>query len=128
MSEGLFEDIIGFLAEHDDRENTELLCDLARASKGYDLYFISDILLDNKKPAWALPYSLRLIGEEDADEDDEYQHLFILNEMGNGHETLLFADALYRNAIENGASEDASLFKHLIKQIKSRGRFKTPRE
>jgi tetratricopeptide (TPR) repeat protein len=124
LSDRLFEEIVEFLAEHDDRENAELLCDLAVERKDYHLYAISDMLLDNRKPAWALGYSSRLVEEWDADEEDRFLHLLILNETGNGQQTLQFADNLYRNAIDCGNSDDIGYYKYLIKQIKSKGKFK----
>ncbi len=123
-SQHLFEDSIEFLAEYDDRENAELLCNLAVTNKEMSLYDISALLMDFSKPAWALSYSSMLIKEEDADEDDHYLHLLILNEIGDKQQTLRFADTLHRKAMEFGNTEDVAFYKYVIKEIKRSGKFR----
>ena len=127
LSSRLFEDIIEFLAENADEENARSLCNMAMTSEGCDLYNISDMLHDYKKPKWALHYSLQLI-ENSSDEDDEYLHLLILNDIGNREMTFQFADKLYQKAKETADTEDVDFFRYIIKQIKSKGRFKLPHE
>jgi tetratricopeptide (TPR) repeat protein len=121
----LFENSIEFLAEYDDRENAELLCNLAVTNKGMSLYDISSLLMDFGKPGWALSYSSMLIKEEDADEDDLYLHLLILNDIGDKQQTLQFADTLHRKAMEFGDAEEVGFYKHIIKEIKRSGKFRT---
>ena len=124
LSDNLFEETIEFLAGYDDRENAELLCNLAVMDKGMSIYDISALLLDFSKPPWALSYSSMLIKEEDADEDDLYLHLLILNEIGDKQQTLQFADTLHRKAMELGNTEDVEFYKYVIKEIKKSGKFR----
>ena len=127
LSDMLFEDIIEFLAENADERNARSLCDIAMANKGLGLYTISDMLHDYGKPEWALHYSLQLI-ENDADEDDEFLHLLILNDIGNREMTFQFAGELYQKAKESADTESTDYFRYIIKQIKSKGRFRVPHE
>jgi len=126
-SDSLFESTVKLLAENGDRENAVRICDLAMKTKGYHLYSISDMLRDYGRPSWALPYSERLIASRRADEDDRFLHLLILNDLGNGYETLKYAESLYERAMAENDAEDTALYKALTKEIRSRGRFKPAR-
>ena len=127
LSDMLFEEIIEFLAENADPRNARSLCGIAMANKGLDLYSISDMLHDYGKPEWALHYSLQLI-ENGADEDDEFLHLLILNDIGDREMTFQFAGELYQKAKESADTEGTDYFRYIIKQIKSKGRFRVSHE
>ncbi len=122
----VFKMVVVFLAAQDDRDNAIKLCNLALDNKDYHLYFLSEKLLDCGKPSWALGFSRRLIKSRSADDDDCYQHLRILNAIGRREDTLRYAAKLYEDAIGRGDAEDTDLYKYLMKQIKTRGRFKDP--
>ena len=123
-SDEYFEDAVHFLTGKDDRENAELLCDLAVREKAYHLYDISCLLLDCKRPVWAYRYSLELVENDLADDEDQFLHLLILNNIGDKQKTLQYADTLYIRAVELENYDDIDFYKSLKKQIKTRGRFK----
>jgi len=123
-SDLLFERAVHFLSDRNDYKNTMMLCDLSIKKKGYTLYDISAMLYDFHKPVWAKEYSSRLILQDDLDEDMMFLHLMILNSTGNKEETLAYALRFYQYFLENNDPEGAMASKEIIRQIKSRGRFK----
>ena len=127
-SDSLTESIIGFLVIKDDRENAFNICEIAEDSLLWGIYFIADLLYNYKQPLWALEYTARLIKQEDADDDDCFLHLMVLNDIGNRKDTLQYARELFEEAESNNDEGSIYVYKRLIKQIKTRGKFKLPDE
>ncbi len=127
-SDSLTESIIGLLAAKDDRKNAFNICKIAEESLLWDNYFIADMLHNYKQPLWAFEYTTRLIKQEDADEDDHFLHLLVLNDIGNSRDTIQYASELLKEAEDNDDEGSIYGFKRLIKQIKTRGKFKLPDE
>ena len=127
-SDSLTESIIGFFITKDDRKNAFTICEIAEDSLLWDNYFIADQLYNYKQPFWALEYTARLIKQDDVDEDDRFLHLMVLNEMGKSKDTLQYAMELFEEAENNDDEGSIYVYKHLIKQIKTRGKFKLPDE
>ncbi|MDA3940692.1 MAG: hypothetical protein PF693_15515 [Spirochaetia bacterium] len=123
-SDRLTESIIGLLVIKDDRENAFEICRIAEDSLLWDDFTIASLLYDLDKPVWAVEYSKRLIDQEEADEDECFFHLLVLNDIGNGKDTLQYTRELFEKAEANNDEERIYVYKQLIKQIKTRGKFK----
>ena len=123
-SDTLFERAVQFLSDRNDYKNTMMLCDYGIKKKGYTLYDISDILYDLHKASWAKVYSSRLILQDDPEEDDMFLHLIILNAIGNKEETLSYARKFHQFFLENNDYEGIAASMEIMRQIRSRGRFK----
>jgi len=123
-SDILFERSVQFLSDKDDYKNTIMLCDYGIKKKEYTLYDISEMLYDFHKASWAKEYSSRLILQDDPDEDHMFLHLIILNGIGNKEVTLSYARRFHQFFLEKNDHEGIMASKEIIRQIKSRGRFK----
>ncbi|MCF6335548.1 MAG: hypothetical protein L3J12_07390 [Spirochaetales bacterium] len=128
MSGTIIESIFMFLSMKGSMEHVYEFCDTVEDSPGWDYYNIADQLFINKQAAWALKYSSKLIRQLDADEYDRYFHLMILNEIGNSKDTLDYARDLLVRAENNDDEGGIYVYKRLIKEIKTRGRFKPAHE
>lgn len=101
-----------------------MLCDYGIKKKGYPLYDISDMLFDFHRASWAKEYSSRLILQDDPEEEDMFLHLIILNAIGNKEETLVYARKFHQFFLEKNNYEGVAVSKEIMRQIRSRGRFK----
>ena len=128
VSEELTDVSVGFLAEKNEREKVLSLCRVAEDSLQWDNYFIADLLYYYNQPEWALEYSGKLIKKKNANEEDRYLHLLILNDIGKGRETLQYARELLEKARNEDDSDGIFVMKIMIKEIKARGRFKPHQE
>jgi hypothetical protein len=74
-------------------------------------------------PDLAEEYTLRLIELDGADEENQFLHLMVLNDLGERERTLDYARTLREEARLREDMADAEFYASLIKQIKGRGRF-----
>ena len=123
-SDDLAEQILISLLDEGDRGLAEWVCELMLQKKGFPLNAVVDILLEHGYPELALDYSSRLIGQEAADEEDRFLHLLVLNGLGERDRTLEYARSLREDARQRGAVTDVDFYNSLIREIRSRGRFK----
>ena len=125
-SEDAFEDIIGFLAQKNDREAARELCLYAIDRLEYPPYIAADILFTAGKSQWAREFSERLLNDPDSKEDEYFLHLLILNDIGNPAETIVFAESLRSRLANNGDPSFFHVVDHVIKQLRTKGRVKIP--
>jgi len=125
QSEMIIPGVVNFLSDQNDMKNTVAYCNICAKLKGWDDYFIAGLLLDLKRPIWAERFSERLIDQNSVDEDDSYLHLLILNDIGNKKNTLEYALNLHAKAKKSNDEDTAYAYKCIIKEIKTRGKFKT---
>jgi tetratricopeptide (TPR) repeat protein len=125
-SRDAFDDIIAFLAMKNDHEAARELCLYALDSEGYHPYDVADSLYIAEKPHWAREFSERLLEDPDSDEEDYFLHLLILNGIGNGGETLAFAESIKRRFAESGDPDFISVMNQVMKQLRTKGRVKIP--
>lgn len=128
MSDTIIESIFKFLAMKGSIKHIFEFCDTVEKSSEWSFYDIADQLYINKQAAWAFEYTSKLIRLADADDDDRYFHLMILNEIGNSKNTLQYARDLLGRAEKNDDVDGLYVYKRLIKEIKTRGRFKLAHE
>jgi len=120
-----YEEAILFLVKRDDYKNTARLCDYAVKQELYWLIEVAETLYEAKKYHWAKEYSTRAMKEEELNDEEKYLHLLILNKTGEKDELLDCALQLQREAEAQEDFEWVYMFNQIIKEIKSRGRFKT---
>jgi tetratricopeptide (TPR) repeat protein len=125
LSDHLTEQAVDFFIKHDDVPNTRRLADFAIDAKGYPPGLVAETFLDSGRPEEASRYSLRALRRADADLDDYYLHLVVLNELGEKEATLAFADEVLEKARQEGDERDVRVITEIIKDIKAKGRFKT---
>ena len=123
-SEDIFvEEIIPFLVGKDDFERMRRHCELA-LNEGEDLLWqIADQLLSLGKPDWARLYSTRLINDRygvDADADNLFLHLIILNKTGAWEEAVKTANALLDDARRNDDQWSVKDYQRIIKELTTR--------
>jgi tetratricopeptide (TPR) repeat protein len=123
-SELLSEKIVTFFIDRDDFENTMEICGICMDSFYYSEGDIADLLLYYEKPEWAKFYSTRAVESEDADEEDKFLHLLVLNEIGNKEETLAYLEVLREDSRRRENPEDVFMYKQMAREVKARGRFK----
>jgi len=116
--------ILIFLLEQGDWKLAGRICELMLEEKDFSLYAITDLLRQQGHPEFAEQYSLKLIDREDADDDDRFMHLMVLNALGDRGRTLEYARTLREQARVEEDVIEVDFYNSLIKQIKSRGRFK----
>jgi tetratricopeptide (TPR) repeat protein len=124
VSDHLTERAVEFLISRDDVVNARRVADFAVDVEGYPPGLAAEIFLDAGRPEEALRYSLRAVRQAGADLDDYYLHLFILNALGEKEATLAFAIDFLESARKEGDERDVLTLTNIIKEIKSRGRFK----
>ena len=120
-----YEDAILLLANRDDYKNTARLCDYGVKQELYWLIEVAETLYEAKKYHWAKEYSTRAMKEEELNDEEKYLHLLILNKTGEKDELLDCALQLQREAEAHEDFKGVYMFNQIIKEIKSRGRFKT---
>ena len=125
-SEDAFEDIIGFLAQENDREAARELCLYAVDRLEYPPYIAADLLFTAGKPQWAREFSERLLDDPDPKEDEYFLHLLILNDIGNPAETITFAESLKSRLANNGDPSFFRIVDYIIRQLRTKGRVKIP--
>jgi hypothetical protein len=124
LSNVLAAQILFFLLDENDQNRAMQICELMLSVKGFSLYELADMLRERGHPRLAVNYTSRLIGREDADEEDRFLHLLVLNELGEPDRTLQYALSLREAARLREDMQDVDMCNWIIKQIKSRGRFK----
>jgi tetratricopeptide (TPR) repeat protein len=117
---------ITYLAGGNDYENTIRLCDYGVKQDICWLIDIADVLFEAKKCEWAKEYSNRALEEEEMLDEDKYLHLTILNKTGSKDELLDYARRLQAEAEEQNRFQEIVLYDRIVKEIKSRGRFRSP--
>jgi tetratricopeptide (TPR) repeat protein len=121
----LYEEAILLLANRDDYKNTARLCDYGVKQELYWLIEVAETLYEVKKYQWAKEYSTRAMKEEELDDGEKFLHLLILNKTGEKDELLDCAVQLQREAETREDFNGVYMYNQIIKEIKSRGRFKT---
>ncbi len=124
ISDVLAGQILIFLLEQGDSKLAGRICELMLEEKDFSLYAVADLLRQQGHPELAEQYSLQLIDRDGADEDDQFLHLLVLNELGDHGRTLEYARVLREQARLREDVMDVDFYNSLIKQIKNRGRFK----
>lgn len=120
--------ILIFLLEQGNSKLAGRICELMLEEKDFSLYSIADLLRQQGHPEFAEQYSLQLIDRDGADEEDKFLHLMVLNELSDRGRTLDYARVLREQARLWEDMMDVDFYNSLIKQIKSRGRFKSYHE
>jgi hypothetical protein len=126
LSVELYDKAISFLAGHDDYKYTVRLCDYGVKKDLYWLIDIADMLYEAKKFQWAKEYSTRAMAEEELNDEEKYLHLLILNKTGSKDELLDCALRLQFEAEKQNHLQNITFYRHIVKEVKSRGRFRLP--
>ena len=123
ISDVLAGQILVFLLGQGDLERARRVCELMLEEKDFSLYAVADMLRREGHPDLAEEYTLRLIELDGADEENQFLHLMVLNDLGERERTLDYARTLREEARLREDMADAEFYASLIKQIKGRGRF-----
>jgi tetratricopeptide (TPR) repeat protein len=124
LSYHLAEQTVVFFIEHDDAANARLMADFVVNKKHCQPCLVAETFIDAGRWEEALRYSLLAIKKADADLDDYFLHLLVLNELGDKEVTLAFAFEFLEKARREGNEDNVEMISDIIKEIKVKGRFR----
>jgi tetratricopeptide (TPR) repeat protein len=120
--------VVSYLAKKGNPEDAARLCTYAVDECDLGLYEAAVSLWEADEPHLARAFSHPLAVGQDADEEDHFLHLLILNDCRNPAEAIAFAEQSMARFRGPGYEDYQGVLKDVVKQLRTRGRARLPRE